>query len=148
MKQFILGSLFSAALVFAAVGHTGPWHGKGHHGPQRMAEQLDLSEEQQVQFEAIHEQLQEQANKRMLRFAMKGLMNLDPESTEYNNQVQQLAEQQADALRQAVITAGEAHAKVYALLTPEQREKAKELKSQMRDKRKAKGAKHHHGEKG
>lgn len=150
MKKVILGSLFSAALVVAAFSHAGSWQEKGHHGKARMAEQLELTAEQKAEFDAIHEQMHTQPNKRLMRFAMKDVLDLNPESSDYTAQVNELADKKAEEVRLAVIAAGDNHAKVYAILTPEQREKAKELKTQMREKRKErkeKGFKHHRGEK-
>lgn len=141
MKKLLLSSLCAAALAFAAVSHAGDGKPNRHH--HYFAEKLGLSEEQRNEMRALHEST-ERRHRGAMHAQMKKLMALDPLSPSYDEEVSALAEQAAEQARQAVHAKAEKHAKVYAILTPEQREQAKTLHAEMQEKRRERKDKGHH----
>lgn len=122
----------------------GPHHdecmkGKGyHHGKhEKMLERhLDLSEEQKASIQQIREeyrtQMKNQKGDRGPRHG--GFMELDPQAPNYQEQVQALAKQRAEAVEQKILLNAEKHAKIHAVLTEEQREELKSLHEKRKEK--------------
>lgn len=106
----------------------------GERNGQRMAEQLNLSDRQQEQVKQIRSE--RRAGGKSIHEAMQlnrdAMRKLNPGSADYNAQVATLAEEKAVLVKQMVMHRSESRAQVYAVLTPEQREKAASLKSQFR----------------
>ena len=139
MKRLITFVLLSASLLTGAVAYAGP--GYGHHDGkdhvERLAKKLDLTDEQKVAIEEIHRArggMEKKAKKQHRRELMRSFAELDPTSADYSERVAEIAREEGEKVEQAIITHGEIHAKVYEVLTPEQREKFKTMKAK-RDKR-------------
>lgn len=132
MKKVLLGALLTSAIGLAALVHADGY--KHHHrGHGEIAAKLELTEAQTTEFNAIHEQMRDAAPGPVKHLVMKEMMALNPADADYQTQLDALAEQKAQEVRHAVLTLGQAHAKVYDLLTPEQREKAQVLRKEMRE---------------
>jgi len=131
--------LFAVA-AFALAPLSSPAYAFPHHGPdgmrhmERMADSLNLTEQQRQQFKQIH---RDGRNAGMaIHDAMQdnrdAMMKLDPGAKNYSAQVAQLATEKAELVKQMTIHRGEQRSKVYAMLTPEQRSKAAEMKKHFR----------------
>lgn len=130
------------------------WDGKrGHHqrdgfNIERMEDVLNLSETQVDQLYKIKREAKKERKAAMKAMKQddkpKGLMALDPGAADYQAQVQALAEFKADMARNKTLKRAEYHAKIYEVLTPEQRETLKqhmqERREKMREKRMEKRA--------
>lgn len=133
MKRLITSVLLSASLLTGAVAYADP--GYGHHGKdhvQHLAKKLDLTDEQKAAIEEIHRAhggMDKKAKKQHRRELMRNFAELDPTAADYSERVAEIAREEAQKLEQAIIKRGEIHAKVYEVLTPEQREKFKAMKS-------------------
>ncbi|OMH38953.1 Spy/CpxP family protein refolding chaperone [Motiliproteus sp. MSK22-1] len=111
-------------------------HGKGSMMGAKMLNVLDweleLTAEQRDQIRSLMKDQQAQKGqmnspKQNMR---KSMMELDPGSADYQEQVKQLAQQQADQITQRMTERAETYAAIYAVLTPEQQQTFKELKGQ------------------
>ncbi|WP_241696998.1 Spy/CpxP family protein refolding chaperone [Mariprofundus sp. KV] len=113
---------------------------------ERMAEKLNLSDTQRDQFKQIHEQGrgEGQAIHEAMQKNRDALHKLDPSAKDYAKQVARLANEKAELVKQMVVHRSEVRAEVHAMLTPEQREKA----TQMRMERKGKGMRSGDGPRG
>lgn len=143
MKKLIQTLVLSTALVGAAAyagEGRGDHHGKGYpHGEGRsywhhLETKLDLTEEQKAAIAEIHKAYPREDAKAHKRQFARDLADLDPAAADYQAQVAAIAKEQAANLEQAIIERGQVHAKVYAVLTPEQRAKLQELKAKRREK--------------
>ena len=81
-------------------------------------------------------------NKDAMQDNREALRKLDPKSPEFATQVAELARQQGDLVTQKIIQRSQLKAKVFAILTPEQREMAKNMKRNHFGKRGKHGGKH------
>jgi periplasmic protein CpxP/Spy len=143
MKKLIQTLVLSTALAGAAATYAGDGHGDGHgkgdhHGGRsymhHLVTKLDLTEEQKKAIEEIHAAYPRGDAKAHKRQFARDISELDPAAPDYQAQVAAIAKEQAAKLEQAIIERGEVHAKVYAVLTPEQRTKLQELKNKRREK--------------
>ncbi|MFQ5344514.1 MAG: Spy/CpxP family protein refolding chaperone [Mariprofundus sp.] len=117
--------------------------GGGERHMKRLAEQLNLTDEQRQKFKQIHRNHREAGM--VIRDALhdnrQALARLDPGAGNYQAGVEKLAEEQGRLVKRMVIHKSKIRAKIYAVLTPSQREKAIALKKQHR-----RDGKHHgHG---
>jgi protein CpxP len=142
MKRTLLVIGTTTALTLAAFSHASGWHHKNHHQHERIIKQLQLSEEQTMEFNSIHEHMHKSIQAPIKHYVMPAIFDLNPANTDYSSQVEALAAMKAEEVRQAVLEMAETHAKIHALLTPEQREKAKELRAEMKEKKQAKHHQH------
>lgn len=98
----------------------------------RIADALQLSDEQRQQLKQIHRGKRHEAMQ--LRDAMQdnreALGKLRPSASNYEEQLVKLADEKAQLVKRKVVQEGKIRAKFYAILTPEQREKAAEMKKQ------------------
>ncbi len=134
MKRLITSVLLSASLLTGAAAYAGP--GYDHHGGknhvQHLAKKLDLTDEQKTAIEEIHRAhggMDKKAKKQHRRALMRSFAELDPAAADYSERVAEIAREEAENVEQAIIKRGEVHAKVYEVLTPEQREKFKAMKA-------------------
>jgi Spy/CpxP family protein refolding chaperone len=134
MKRLMTSVLLSASLLTGAAAYAGP--GYGHHDGkdhvQHLAKKLDLTDEQKAAIEEIHRAhggMDKKAKKQHRRELMRSFTELDPASADYSARVAELAREEGEKVEQAIIKRGEIHAKVYEVLTPEQREKFKTMKT-------------------
>ena len=154
MKKLIQTLVLSSTLIgtFAAYAGDGYQregkayhHGKGHHAGERfhhgegkgrgqslqhLAKKLELTEEQKSAIADIYREYGgRDGRSHKGRFA-RGVEQLDPASPDYQVQVATIAKEQAEKVEQAIVRRGEIQAKVHEVLTPEQRVKLQELKSE------------------
>ncbi len=100
--------------------------------PQQMAEQLHLTQAQRRQFKQIHRSSHHKMAeiRRAERKEMAALHKLRPNSPAYDRETTRLARALGDLRAQELIERSSVRAKVYAILTPEQREQARALRRQ------------------
>lgn len=133
----VLGLSVAALLVvaFANMAYAFPPCGAGGmQRGERMASELNLTDQQLRQFKQI------QRDGRDTGMAMRDAMQdnrdamrkLDPGAKDYSKQVATLAEEKAELVKQMMIHRAETRAEVHAMLTPEQRKQAKELRKNSR----------------
>ncbi|RLL55663.1 periplasmic heavy metal sensor [Mariprofundus sp. EBB-1] len=110
------------------------------HG-QRMAEQLNLSDQQRQQVKQIRSENRESGKSihEAMRQNRDAMHALNPGSRDYRAEVAKLADEKAELVKQMEMHRGESRAQVYAILTPEQREKEATLRSNFRKGGKEKG---------
>lgn len=106
----------------------------GRHGNviERMKDELNLNDDQASQIRAIIRENREarkeqRQDRRAMRMAMR---QLDPSSADYMQQVDKLAQQQAEAVKEKIKAHARVRKEIHAVLTPEQREKARQLRQQ------------------
>jgi len=125
-----LGVMLGLAMpAMAFPGDHGPRPGM-HQKFERMAEALELTDEQRRQFKQIHRKarpkLQEIGD--AMQDNREALHRLSPADEDYAGQVERLAREQGKLVARMIRVRSRVRAEVYAILTPEQREKAKELR--------------------
>lgn len=143
MKKILLMTMMLlgvSGMAFAGGPHDDDcMKGKGyHHGKhERMLERkLDLSEAQKASIQQIRDEYRDQmkGQKGERGHGYGGFMELDPQDPNYQEQVQTLARERADAVEQKILLNAEKHAKIYAVLTEEQREELKALHEKRKEK--------------
>lgn len=139
MKRLMTSVLLSAGLLTGAAAYAGPGygHGGGKDHVQFLTKKLDLTEEQKVAIEDIHRSYGT-VDKKQHKRSRAHFASLDPTAPDYSQKVAEMAREQGEKVEQSIIRRGEIHAKVYEVLTPEQREKLATLK-QKRKHRMGKG---------
>lgn len=132
MKNFVKQlSVCLFLLVFISGAHAmngGKHHDKGEQGHmlEKMQQHLQLTEAQVTQIREIQEASGVDLRQTM-RGMMMSMMQLDPSSPDYEVALEQLAQQQAKQIEQQLIAFGRMQAKIHAVLTPEQQQKALEF---------------------
>ena len=135
-----MAMMLFAVAAFALASLSSPAYAFPHHGPdgmrhmERMADSLNLTEQQRQQFKQIH---RDGRNAGMaIHDAMQdnrdAMMKLDPGAKNYSAQVAKLAAEKGELVKQMTIHYADQRRKVYAMLTPEQRSKAAEMKKHFR----------------
>ena len=103
--------------------HRGP--GMAEHGMHHRLSQLDLTAQQQDQIKQIFDQQKPAREEKM--HAMRGSMMALKKATQADaydhNQVQEIANQQAKLQADLIMLRADTRHQVYAVLTPEQRQK-------------------------
>jgi len=96
---------------------------------ERMKEHLDLTDQQALQVSAIFEAKKNaKSDHRSERKAMRqAMMKLDPAASDYEQQVEQLAREQADSMVQKIKAHAQTRKQIHDILTPEQQQKAEEM---------------------
>lgn len=132
MKRLMTSLILTAGLMTALAVYAGPGYGhpggKGHI--EFMAKKLDLTEEQKAAIEEIHRSYggpDKDGRKQHRHQVMRAFAELDPTAADYQERVAEIAHEEAAKVEQAILQRGEIHAKVYSVLTPEQREKMKAM---------------------
>lgn len=114
-----------------------PGMGMGMHPRMldRMAEELSLSDEQRQKirglFEAARPAMEQRREK--MRADAELLRNTDPGSKDYQAVVQKVSRSAGELAASGVADAAQLRAQVWAVLTPEQRTKARAMGDKMRD---------------
>ncbi|WNO08473.1 Spy/CpxP family protein refolding chaperone [Teredinibacter sp. KSP-S5-2] len=124
-------SVASASFAFGPGPHKGCGGGGGPRGEMgfvMMEEALNLTAEQteairQIKTRMFEERQDFRGQQRQVR-----IMDLDPTSPTYNDEVNQLAEQKAERMKERMQRQAQYHAEMYAILTPEQQATLKELR--------------------
>ena len=139
---FIVAS--SLFVVAANVATAEPHRGGGERHLERLADELNLSDAQRQQIKQIHRDAR--GEKLAIRDAMQdnreAMQKLDPSAKDYGRQVEQLAGEKGDLVKRLTIQRSNVRAQMYAVLTPEQRELAKDMKKH----RRGDGERHERGE--
>ena len=113
---------------------------------QRMAAQLGLSEEQQTRIRQILEEERATAEPlmRQLKAVHDQLRPLGNDGVFNEAQVRVLAQQQAQTMTELIVAKERTKARVAAVLTPEQRERAKQMLERFHQRMQG-GPRWHHG---
>lgn len=139
MKRLMTSVLLSASLLTGAAAYAGPdygYHGGKNH-VERLAKRLDLTDDQKVAIEDIYRSYgseNKKVHKQHKRGLKRGFAELDPTAADYHERLAEMARAEGERVEQSIIRRGEIHAKVYEVLTPEQREKL-HSKKMKRDKK-------------
>ncbi|HEX9960489.1 MAG TPA: Spy/CpxP family protein refolding chaperone [Pyrinomonadaceae bacterium] len=146
MKKYIIAILVFAAAAtgvgFAfAQKRDGVGRGERHFGAplfalEKIAGELDLSAEQRAQIKQIleTEKTKIQTLSETARSTHEQLKDLGTNGVFNEEQVNGLAAQQAETTRQLIVEKERVKAAIFAVLTPEQRAKAAELKNKFEEK--------------
>jgi len=137
----VLGGIF----IFAQKGKREGFGGRGFGGGgfMRMAEKLNLSDDQKTQVKTILEDSKTRVKPLMdsMRENRKQSENLGLDGVFNEEQVNQLANQQSETSKQLFIEKEKTKAQIFAILTPEQRAEAAKMKNQFRENFRGKGRK-------
>lgn len=144
LTRSLIGLGLLAGLAMPAVAMAGPGgqggYGSGQGGPHmdRMAQALNLTDEQQEKMAQVRDKARPEFRKlgRQMRDNRKALFGLDPTAKDYNSKLADLARQQGKLIEQMIVLRGHVRAETDAILTPEQREQAKKLMQERRDRMK------------
>jgi protein CpxP len=137
LATLILG--LGAVFIFAQKGgmRRGGFGGKGFAGKgfERMFGKLNLSDEQKSQVKAILEDSKTRVRPLMesLKTNHEQIENLGTDGVFNEAQVDQIAAAQADVTKQLVIEKEKTKAQIFAVLTPEQRTQAAEMKARFKE---------------
>ena len=103
---------------------------------EKIADELSLSDEQRTQIKQIleAEKTKIQALMETARTTHEQLKDLGTDGAFNEEKVNQLAAQQAETTRQLIVEKERTKAAIFAVLTPEQRTKASEMKNKFEDK--------------
>jgi protein CpxP len=142
----VAGAIFAAAEVGAGRGqkaHRSDHESEGFHGLNgRMAEKLNLTDAQKTQIKGIMDQ--ERPTIQPLVAQLKenrAAMKTATANGQFDEaQVRQIASQQAQTLTNLMVEKARVKAKIYSVLTPEQRAKADQMRQH------SEGHKHERGE--
>ncbi|MBS1792462.1 MAG: Spy/CpxP family protein refolding chaperone [Acidobacteria bacterium] len=145
MKKVILAITATTILGLGAVLIFGQKMGgerfgfgpKGFGGPhfERLFEKLNLTEEQKTQVKQIIEDSKTRVKPLMesLRANHEQMEKLGKDGVYNEEQVTQLAAAQADTMKQLIIEKEKTKAQIFAVLTPEQRAQAEQMKEQFKE---------------
>lgn len=127
-----------AIFMFAQKNEGRKFGGRGFGGGHpflKMAEKLNLSDEQKTQIKTILEDSKTRVQPLMesMRENHKAIENLGTDGTYNEAEVTRLANAQAEISKQLIIEKEKTKAAIFAVLTPEQRTQAAEMKSQMKE---------------
>ncbi|QQS42291.1 MAG: Spy/CpxP family protein refolding chaperone [Acidobacteriota bacterium] len=117
--------------------HRGKMHKRGMMGA-RMFRHLDLTDAQKEQMKAIGQASRETTKglRENMRNVRKQLRDLGTDGTFDQAAVETLAAQQAEIHKQLIIERQKVKAQMFAILTPEQKARFAEMKTQMADRMK------------
>lgn len=144
IATLILSLVAGAGTIFAWGGHGG--HGpamEGHGGPgaflygmMRLMHRLDLSDQQRDQIRGILQDArsQIQPHREALQAGREQMRALDPSSFD-ETAVRAIAQKQAKELEEIMVIGQKVRSQVWAVLTPGQREEAKQIRTEMEQRR-------------
>lgn len=127
-----------AIFIFAQKGDGRKFGGKGFGGGHpflKMAEKLNLSDEQKTQIKTIMEDSKTRVQPLMksMRESHQAMENLGKDGVFNETEVTNIANAQAEATKQLIIEKEKTKAAIFAVLTPEQRAQAAQMKDQMKE---------------
>lgn len=118
-------------------GKRGMKHASPEKRVEKMAQHLGLSETQKQQ--VLNLMTTHKASMKPLRDQKRALKrsmhSLDPNAADYMAQLTNLAEQKANLVRQKTLAKGQHRQQLFALLTPEQQNKMRQMREQRMQKR-------------
>ena len=139
------GAVFAGSKYKDHGGHHGmhPEH-RLEHMLEKMDRHLDLSEEQRETIKTIIGSKQgEMRQSRVDRMEMRlKIMQLDPMSTQFDSEVNTVATELAEAVKEKTRLYGDMVKQVATVLTPEQRQEAREMIEKRMDKMSKRMEKH------
>ena len=137
-----LGAVFIFAQKAKREGFGGRM-GFGGRGFERIAEKLNLSDEQKTQVKTILEDSKTRVKPLMesMRESRQQAENLGTDGTFNEEQVNQIANRQSETMKQLFIEKEKTKAQIFAVLTPEQRVEAAKMKELFKERFKGKGKK-------
>lgn len=141
MKKISIGLLVFALVAvgtiftFAQIGKDGNRRRFGHRGFERMAQKLNLTDEQKEQVDKITEATRAQVQPLMesLRENHQKLEALSASGEFNEQQVHAIADEQGKLNALLIVEKERAKAQIFQILTTEQREQAKQMKEQMKN---------------
>lgn len=145
MKNIVLVSIASFLLI--ASGSLYACGGKRGHGMfnvDMMGHMLDLTEEQKQSLTEYRKQAKSERKAAFKARSKIKMKDLDPSAADYQAKVEILANENAERARAKTLHRAQFHAKLYEVLTPEQRGKFEEVMADMRKKHKKRGQKNRH----
>lgn len=132
-----------AVFIFAQKGKRDGFGGKGFGGRgfARLAEKLNLSDEQKTQVKTILEDSKTRVKPLIesMRETRRQAENLGTDGTFDEEQVNRIANAQSEASKQLFIEREKTKAQIFAILTPEQRAEAAKMKEQFKERFKKRG---------
>lgn len=147
LKQARNAAFLALSLItFSAAVTAGPFHDRHgmHHPLERMVELIDLTDEQEDQVEQILEDLKKNGDKKQRLGMMKAFVELDPESPDYELEVETQANKVAEQVKTKILAASKARQEIYGLLTEEQKEELKQASAKKLKKMEKRMARMHH----
>ena len=147
----IAAVILAGGAVFAFAQHRrgeGPKGGGfGHRGMGMAMRELNLTDDQKIQVKAIFDSLRETVKPVLdeLKANREKLMQLSGQAFDVA-QVSEIAKRQGELMSQLIVERERAKSKIFAILTDEQKAKAKEMQDKMKDH--LGGFKGHRGEPG
>jgi len=135
----VLGGIF----IFAQKGKRDGFGGRGFGGRgfERIAQKLNLSDEQKTQVKTIMEDSKTRLKPLMesMRESHKQAETLGTDGVFNEEQVNQIANSQSETMKQLFIEKEKTKAQIFAILTPEQRAEAAKMKDMFKERFKGKG---------
>ncbi|SMF22460.1 protein CpxP [Alteromonadaceae bacterium Bs31] len=137
-----------ASILLSATASAGPWGQGGCGGkfgnPERhlakMEKMLDLTAEQKAEIQALFEEKAAARPEAKPRFG-KQIAELDANASDYEQQLDALADGAAELARQRVLQRAETHQRMTEILTEEQMSEWQAFRAEKREKRQGKGGK-------
>lgn len=161
-KQLLLTGLVTLAMGTGGIAYANSDNGYGYgkhqgqkrtgmrnHSPEqkveKMAKRLGLShnQKQQVQSLMTENKAKMQPLREKMRHLKSSLRNLDPSSYDFSSQLNNLADQQANLIRQITIAKGQNRQQLFTILSPEQQTKMKAMKDKRMQKRQGRRGERH-----
>ncbi|MEZ5498498.1 MAG: Spy/CpxP family protein refolding chaperone [Steroidobacteraceae bacterium] len=150
-RKLVIGAVAALAIGALTVGFARE-HGPGGHGggdffggpgmfgPQmleRLGDKLELSDEQKTSIRGLMDSARPNMEQMRdaLRNNMQRLHDTAPDSPDYNAVVASVSGEAAELARRFVTDSSQLRAQVWAVLTPEQRAKAQQLRDEWQAKR-------------
>ncbi|MFT6917093.1 MAG: Spy/CpxP family protein refolding chaperone [Motiliproteus sp.] len=99
----------------------------------RLGQRLGLTEAQRQQIGEVLDPVDMQAMHAQMQEIRTQMQDLDPAAATYLDQVEVMAKQKAALMSQQMLEQATQHAKIFALLTPEQQEAFQKMKSHRGD---------------
>lgn len=120
--KFFTAALTSILLVASMGLSANPFWKRDTHPLERMIDHIDLSEQQETEIEAIIQTLKTKRSPKKDGLGMlKSLVELDPDTGDYQQAVEEKAEIAAERLKDHIIAVAQARQEIYSKLTPEQK---------------------------
>ena len=146
-------TVIGSGLAYAGSKHHGGKHNlspehRVEHMIMKMDKRLDLTDAQETEIQSILESRMGNimSTREARREIRQNVMQLDPKSADFDAQVEALAGEMSELVRQKTMEIGEAMKEVSAVLTDEQVEKARKMiakRIEARNKRKEHNAEWH-----
>lgn len=156
-RRLLLASTLIGAMSLGSIAFADGHRGCGKHHKQggkyseqhmqkrmeRLTDKLGLSKEQTEKMQAAMKSKRDTREdfRGQMKAVRENMRNLDPTADDYDVKLAELAKQKAELVRQMTVTKGKQRQTMAQILTPEQRAKMKQLRSERGEHRKR--YKHH-----